>query len=190
VILVLESFTDEGDWYQLEGQQIKDNQSKDYSTRVYNNAWNKDVIQKFLERSPGETLDLTMKKNGKYWNIVDVALASGSAAGSPSPPATPGKKGGGGGKRTPSGKQDSAFRDPDEIIRGEAVTNAVGILAAMINAKIVKGTPEFVAGMLFQIAGDNVSFVKGKMDGTISSDSSGVEKESESLGEPELPTDL
>lgn len=126
-------------------------------------SWNRDVLAQVKALKPGSMITFTIsddgRKNLESVTVLDEAPAAPSKVvpmpGAKQPAAT--RQGGGG-----------QFRDPDEIIRGEALGIAVkhyrNVLESSDNLKLVKKTEtlENLEIGLFEFAAKAERFIKGK----------------------------
>jgi hypothetical protein len=138
--------------------------------------YNQDIYNNVLKLNPGDVIDVeTEEKNGKK-NIVDVRFvrrgkledAPASAPAAAPAQGAPGKTG---------------FREPDEIIRGEAVAHAVAFAPTILGK--AKYTTEQAIELVFSFAQEAVDFVKGKKSVKDKPDESPADPGP--VDEPEIP---
>lgn len=117
-----------------------------------------EVFNRVSSAKPGDVFDVTVVKNGKYWNWTDIARADGAAP-LPSAPATGPKnftRGGFAGKQVDPGRFESAEEraaKQERISRQAVLNTAATILSSQGEA--------FDAKMVIKVAKELKTYVDG-----------------------------
>ena len=144
---------------------------KEWTTFIFKN--HKD-LKTLKELSQGDIVDVKMIKNGKYWNADKFVKESGADA----PTVDAAKKT----YTKTSNVNNAQFRDPIEIIRGEALTQAVKCLELLITDpenRVFKKTSkeDFIISKTIEWAQKFEGYITGKTVsiGDVTADSSDLE---------------
>lgn len=159
-------------------------------------------IAKLEEFGVGSTVKIQMERDGNFWNIVDIAIW-GSGGGSYSPPRVE-HNSDNSGSPTPvsSGKQSVSsgggnYREPAEIIRGEALREATkmyGIMFAnsgeytkLLGAK-TRLTAELLIDDVIGTAKKFEAFIEGKeSDAVVESNTDDLNPDVPEVGGVDIP---